>query len=236
MGNIRLLRADEIDARIQSVNKGGARVLLYKNARTDMDILDETFGPMNWQRKHELINGRLFCSVGVYDSHTDQWVWKQDVGVESNTEKEKGQASDAFKRACVNFGIGRELYTAPDIFFFNKDLKNYKAEGNRYSCYDRFTVVDIEYSGRVISHVKIKNESTGKVHTFSNAARPAKDKGEQEMSVDDGLNGSQTQTIINFAARKGKSVEQMLEMAGVKDVNQLTRNHYNKIITLLRDE
>ena len=94
MKEIRLLRADEIDARISTCNQWGVGILLYKNARTDMDILDETFGAMNWQRKHELIDGQLFCSVGIRDGN-DNWVWKQDVGVESYTEKEKGRASDS---------------------------------------------------------------------------------------------------------------------------------------------
>lgn len=110
----RPLTIDEIDFRIQSINNGGyATILAYKDARTDMNRLDEAFGVCGWQRKHELINGQLFCSVGIFDG--SQWVWKQDVGTESNTEAEKGQASDAFKRACFNLGIGRELYEYPVI-------------------------------------------------------------------------------------------------------------------------
>lgn len=99
----RLLRADEIDCKVKTVAQWGVMLLLYKDARCDMNILDETVGPMNWQRRHELINGNLFCSVGIRDDR--EWVWKQDVGVESFTEKEKGEASDSFKRACFNWGI-----------------------------------------------------------------------------------------------------------------------------------
>ena len=119
MKKFRLLRADEIEARIQSVKSNGCVVLLYKDARCDMNILDETVGYENWQRNHEVINGNLFCNVGinfVREDGFDRWVWKQDVGTESNTEKEKGQASDSFKRACFNWGIGRELYSAPFIW------------------------------------------------------------------------------------------------------------------------
>lgn len=110
------LSIQEIDFRVQSINKGGyATILAYKDARVDMNRLDEAFGVFGWQKKFELINGNLFCSVGLYDKETSQWIWKSDVGTESITEKEKGQASDAFKRACFNIGIGRELYDYPVI-------------------------------------------------------------------------------------------------------------------------
>ena len=92
---IRNLRADEVEVRVSTINEKGCSLLLYKDARCDMNILDETFGVMNWQRKHELINGNLFCSVGIRNTETGEWVWKQDVGVESYTEKEKGEASDS---------------------------------------------------------------------------------------------------------------------------------------------
>lgn len=116
MKSIRLLNTDEIEARVATVNQKGCSILLYKDARCDMRLLDETFGSMNWQRSHEVIDGKLFCNVSVWDTEKQQWVTKQDVGTESYTEKEKGQASDSFKRACFNFGIGRELYTAPFIW------------------------------------------------------------------------------------------------------------------------
>lgn len=112
----RLLKADEIEVRIASCkdeNKG-ASFLLYKDARCDMKILDEIAGPENWQRKHYDCKGNLFCSLGIKCGN--EWVWKDDCGSESNVEKEKGEASDSFKRACFNWGIGRELYTAPFIW------------------------------------------------------------------------------------------------------------------------
>jgi hypothetical protein len=105
-----------IDFRVQSINKGGyATILAYKDARVDMKILDEVLGIGYWQKKYEIVNGNLFCSVGIYNKDLKEWIWKQDVGTESFTEKEKGQASDAFKRACFNLGIGRELYDYPLI-------------------------------------------------------------------------------------------------------------------------
>ena len=126
MGAFRRLRADEIEIRAAQIaqNKAGtvyASLLLYKDARVDQKLLDEEFTPMGWQRSHEIIDGRLYCTVSVWDEKKGMWVSKQDVGTESNTEKEKGQASDSFKRACFNWGIGRELYTAPNIYIKLED-------------------------------------------------------------------------------------------------------------------
>ena len=110
------LHIDEIDFRIQSINKVGyATLLAYKDARADMKRLDETFGIYNWQKKYEVIKNNLYCSIGIFNNDTKEWIWKQDVGTESMTEKTKGEASDAFKRACFNLGIGRELYDYPII-------------------------------------------------------------------------------------------------------------------------
>lgn len=110
------LHISEIDFRVQSINKGGyATILAYKDARVDMKRLDDVYGVEGWQKKYELIDNHLFCSVGIWSDKLSQWIWKQDVGTESNTEKEKGEASDAFKRACFNLGIGRELYEYPLI-------------------------------------------------------------------------------------------------------------------------
>jgi hypothetical protein len=119
MENVKIntpLRIDEIDFRVQSINKGGfATLLAYKDARVDMNRLDEVYGVGFWQKRYEVIHGNLFCSVGIWNKELSQWIWLQDVGTESNTEKQKGEASDAFKRACFNLGIGRELYDYPLI-------------------------------------------------------------------------------------------------------------------------
>lgn len=118
MKEIRTLKPSEIEIRVQQVNdKGtGCSLLLYKNARADMEILDETFGASGWQRRHEVINNNLFCTISIWDEDKKEWIDKQDVGTEGNFEKEKSQATDSFKRAAVNVGIGRELYSAPSIW------------------------------------------------------------------------------------------------------------------------
>ena len=134
MKEIPLLTKEDIECRIQSVNDKGAVLLLYKTARADMRILDEVFGAMNWQRQHEVVNGNLFCTISIYDPDKGQWVSKQDCGVPSNTQGEKGEASDAFKRAGFSWGIGRELYDSPFIWISGKVGK-----------YDRFHVTDIQY-------------------------------------------------------------------------------------------
>lgn len=132
---IRTLRAEEIQCRVLQTakNNAWAQLALYKDARCDQAVLDETFGVFGWKRSHQLIDTELFCTVEIYDEVTKQWVAKQDVGKESFTAKEKGEASDAFKRACVNIGIGRELYSAPKDLFINlcqDDLTNGKVRNN----------------------------------------------------------------------------------------------------------
>jgi hypothetical protein len=126
----RPLSIQEIDFRVQSINKGGyATILAYKDARVDMNRLDEAFTVFGWQKKFELINGNLFCHVGIWNDANGEWVWKSDVGTESMTEKEKGQASDAFKRACFNIGIGRELYDYP-IIQVKLNANEFKIDGS----------------------------------------------------------------------------------------------------------
>lgn len=144
MMKFRKLKASEIDARVSTVTESGCSILLYKNARIDMTLLDETVGNENWQREHQLIGDRLYCTVKVWDGEKNQWICKQDVGTESYTEKEKGQASDSFKRACFNLGIGRELYTAPFIWI-SKTKCSISEKNGKYTTYDRFTVDDIGY-------------------------------------------------------------------------------------------
>ena len=128
MNKFRTLRADELDCRVGTCNERGFTLLLYKDARCDQNILDETVGAENWQRDHKEVKGNLFCGVSIWDDVKKQWITKWDCGVESNTEKEKGEASDSFKRACFNWGIGRELYTAPFIYIKGNTEKNNKGK------------------------------------------------------------------------------------------------------------
>ncbi len=159
---IRKLKASEIEVRVSQINEKSVTLLLYKDARVDQKILDEVFGIYGWQREHQLIGDRLYCTIKIWDEDTKQWVAKQDVGTESNTEKEKGQASDSFKRAGFNIGIGRELYTAPTIRVFSDKVKiEPKKNGGGLTTYDSFEVAEIDYNEEgEINKLKIVNEKT----------------------------------------------------------------------------
>ena len=163
----RNLYADEIECRINQINEKGLTLLLYKDARCDMNILDETVGAMNWQRKHTRDNAN--CIVSIYDEEKGQWVEKEDTGTESNTEKEKGLASDSFKRASTNWGIGRCLYTSPFIYVFKADkdgainYNSFKNKAGKEASNDRFIVEAIRYDEKDnITALCIKNETLKK--------------------------------------------------------------------------
>lgn len=167
MEEIRLLSKEDIDVRVAQTNiynNNGQQVvkvnlLLYKNARVDMKILDELFTPMGWKRTHKLIGDRLYCCVEVFNEKTGEWICKEDVGVESNTEAEKGQASDSFKRACVNWGIGRELYTAPRISVELTDKEYTRGQDGKIRVGATFGVKSIGYdtNSRTITSLEIQD-------------------------------------------------------------------------------
>lgn len=169
MINFRSLRAEEIECRIQQLKEGKGRnegkvfavCLLYKDARCDQRILDECVGPLNWQRRHDEHRGNLFCSVGIFDGAKNDWIWKEDAGSESNMDAEKGHASDSFKRACFNWGIGRELYTPLFIYFELNDNEYYKQQGKLKSN-AKFSVSAVETEDGVIKHVVITDSRGNK--------------------------------------------------------------------------
>lgn len=157
---IRTLHADEIECRVGTITARGCSLLLYKDARVDMKILDETYGPGNWQRTHEVVNDNLFCTIEIWNDKIGQWVKKQDVGTESYSEKEKGEASDSFKRAGFNVGIGRELYTSPFIWILPKN----KEMGTRIKITDEKTGEVKEELKEFYVNSKGKYETKTKFH------------------------------------------------------------------------
>ena len=160
--DFRLLNADDVECRVAQCTDNGVALLLYKNARVDMNILDETVGCMNWMKAYSRDNAN--CTVSIWDEEKKQWISKEDTGTESNTEAEKGLASDSFKRACFNWGIGRELYTAPFIWIKAGDCQIKQGRNGKAACYDRFSVVAIGYDDkRRINELTIKNDSTRKI-------------------------------------------------------------------------
>ena len=183
MRAFRLLTKSEIECRIAEISKydKSATLLLYKTARTDAALLDEVYGPERWQNDFKILDGKLYGGIGI--KFGDEWIWRWDCGTESNMEAEKGQASDAFKRAGFKWGLGAELYTAPKINVPASKC-NIKEYGGKFRCYDNFEVEKIEYtkSGN-ISALRIKNTSTG-VTAFDMAAKeePAEQPPEQALT------------------------------------------------------
>ena len=169
MNKYRLLTAEDIECRVSMIKQNGLSLLLYKTARTDANLLDETVGEDNWQNDFKLVDGVLYGGIGVNyakDGPAGNFVWKWDAGVESNTEAEKGRASDAFKRAGFKHGIGRELYTAPFIWIpadrCTIQEREYKGQ-KKYVCNDSFSVEKIAYNDRQeISGLAVRNDKTGK--------------------------------------------------------------------------
>lgn len=163
MRKFRTLTEDEIECRVAEVAKDGKwlTLLLYKTARTDAALLDEVYGPDNWANDFKSVDGKLYGGIGV-DTGGGRWIWRWDCGTESNMEAEKGQASDAFKRAGFKLGLGAELYTAPRIKV-GADKCNIREYGGKFRCYDTFEVEKIAYDNRGnISGLAILNATTGR--------------------------------------------------------------------------
>lgn len=159
----RKLRADEIECRVGIAKEKGCSLLLYKDARCDMNILDES--GVKWQRHHSRDNAN--CVVSIWDESLKQWIEREDVGTKSNTEEEKGLASDSFKRACVNFGIGRELYTAPFIWVPSTKYENITRNGKYYpNANFKVTKIGYEDNGN-IGALQIINTSKNNEVVFS---------------------------------------------------------------------
>ena len=200
---MRLLNADEIEVKVKQVKENGLVALLYKTARTDMDMLDEEFGAENWQDTYEEIKGNLYCKIGVWFENKGQWIWKQDCGIESREDDEgnqkKGEASDAFKRAGFKWGIGRELYTAPFIWI-SSDVVQIKQYGQKYSCNEKFAVSKIGYNDkREIIMLEIVNSKGKTVFTFGSKTPIQMEKPTEEKKPEKKVISTECQRAINDA-------------------------------------
>lgn len=237
--SFRKLNADEIEARVATVKFNGVSVLLYKDARVDQRLLDETVGAMCWQREHQLIGGNLYCTVSIYCKELDMWVSKQDVGTESYTEKEKGQASDSFKRACFNWGIGRELYTAPFIWIDAEDA-GVTGENGKYYCNERFSVKSIGYdaagninaleitnkAGKVVYDMKTKRSSNAKKTQNSGANKPEKKPDDKHITIEEATTLKEMLRRVGIDANSyhGKKFEELTPneyIAAVKEIHAM---------------
>ena len=184
---IPLLRACDVELRAAQTRKNsyGAYItlLVYKDARVDMRILDKVFGPLNWQRHHKEINGRLYCTISVWDDEHARWIEKEDVGTESNTEAVKGESSDSFKRAGFCWGIGRELYDAPNISFKLMD-DEYTEKQGKIACYAKFRVAEMEYDRERGEFIKCTVvDKNGNVRFKLNNASHAQKQGTEQRNT-----------------------------------------------------
>lgn len=233
----RKLDASEIDARVATVTEKGCSILLYKDARVDMNILDETVGVTNWKRSHQLIGDRLYCTVEIWDEEKHEWIAKQDVGTESYTEKEKGQASDSFKRACFNLGIGRELYTAPFIWI-PSTLCSVVARGDKFTTYDRFKVTSIGYDKNgSINKITIVNDKTGAVvYTYGKATT---DEEKMASKAADKLTPVMLKAVRNSIDKNGFKEEKICEyfqLEKLEDMNVSQMAQFNQMAEKAKKE
>lgn len=248
--DFRTLQANEIDCRISTVKENGISLLLYKDARVDQNILDEVVGPMNWQRRHTRENAN--CIVSIWDSEKGQWIEKEDTGTESYTEKEKGLASDSFKRACFNWGIGRELYTAPFIWVNSSNCTIKDLGKDKFTCYDAFYVSQIGYDkNRNINSLVVCRKKDDK-EVFSMGRKAGKQKEEakkteampkesksqrDEAVASDKVTApmiASIKSLIEKYSSKGLKMEKILAMYKIKKIEDMTLENYKDCMNKLK--
>ena len=232
---VRLLNADEIECRVATVRENGLNLLLYKDARVDQKILDETFGPFGWKRSHQCIDGKLYCTVEVKDSETGEWIGKQDVGTTGYAEKEKSQASDSFKRACFNWGIGRELYSAPFIWIPAAKVEIRKKD-NKYYCDENFHVTSVTYgSSREITGLSITNSKGEGIFEWKLGSKESgkKEAGGKGIGKKAGISKAQMNDLETELQRTGVTVEAVKKRYNVDDPKQMSEELYNKVMNAL---
>lgn len=233
---IRLLKADEIECRIATISAKGLSLLLYKDARVDQKILDETFGAFGWKRSHQCIDGNLYCTVEILNKQTGEWISKQDVGTTGYAEKEKSQASDSFKRACFNWGIGRELYTAPFIWI-PAGKAEIQLKDNKYCCYDRFKVTSITFNeAREITALIISNDKGNAVYelkdknTTANKKKDAGNKNQKETT----LSKEQMDSLQSELDRTGITMETVKDRYKIQEPEKMNSDIYSRVMSALK--
>ena len=223
------LTADEIECRIAQIKANGLSLLLYKDARCDMKILDETVGAENWERDHKELKGNIYCGISIYDGIKKIWVTKWDCGSESYTEKEKGEASDSFKRAGFNWGIGRELYTSPFIWIPSAKSNIGDSNGKKV-CYDKFEVTHIEVENKEITALTIINKTSG-VECFN---WNKKGQIKQEIIKDELVSDTEAKglykALMNKLGTNEKVVEYLMNKYDIENTSKLMKSQYAEIV------
>lgn len=209
---IRCLKPEEIEIRVQTITEKGAQLLLYKDSRCDKRILDETFGIGGWQNSYKEIKGNLFCTITIFDEEKEEWIDKCDCGTESFSEKEKGEASDAFKRAGFNVGIGRELYTRILYFASVPTKKNDKGKWELVNKYEKFTVAEISTNEETEKIEKIKiADSKGNIVFSYGYGKNALKKVEKEDKPIEMIDADQIKKIHTLFTKIEKSEKQIFK-------------------------
>lgn len=197
MCEFRKLKASELQCKCTDTKfKGSATILIYKDARVDQRVLDETVGPMRWQKDYKEIDGKIYCGVAIKDKDTGEWIWKWDCGTEGNFEAEKSEASDAFKRACFNWGLGRELYDTPKIKIKCPDSYYYNDKLTM-----TFTVQKIEWDGDNLMQLVIVDRNGNKVYDFTEKTNNVPTK-ETNVSMD------KNKLLIDFCTNEAQNLDE----------------------------
>ena len=258
----RLLNADEIEVKVKQVTEKGAVALLYKTARTDMTLLDETVGAENWQTDYREIKGNMYCGIGIYHGDRHEYVWKWNCGTESREDGEgnekKGEASDAFKRAGTTWGIGRELYTAPFIFL-NVETKEKNGKYCLADKFQTFEVAEITYDGREIKTVRIvdnhgntvyggRNGSTKKPSTADSECQPATPPKTAQIQAKGMAAENNAKPNVNTAGDRRTTVNALrtaskcpsdaivlfMKNCGAKSYDELSNGQYMDLIDMIK--
>ena len=219
---IRLLKANEIECRVSTINEKGLSLLLYKDARVDQRILDETFGVYGWTRSHQMIGESIYCTVSIYNEKTGEWISKQDVGTSAFTEKEKSLASDSFKRACFCVGIGRELYSAPFIWISSDKVK-IQQRGDKFYSNEHFIIKEIAYNeNREITYLSITDSKGNTLYQY----------GQQKDKMEE-LSKEQMGLLQSELKRTGVTLETVKQRYQVEKPEKMSEALYNKVMKAL---
>lgn len=232
--DFRNLKADEIEVRVGNVakDKTWITLLLFQNSRVAMDLLDETVGKENWKREHSRDNKN--CTISIWDEEKEQWIGKEDTGVESFSDKEKGLASDSFKRAAVNWGIGRSLYSAPTIYLYgNSDqLKNnkYFVKEIGYDDKDRINKLIIEDKKGSIVYTYPKKVSNVIVQRPQASVQPKTNVQPKTIST------AQQKRLFAIANGNNEVVRNVISRYKYEKTEQIKMSDYDQICTEIEAE
>lgn len=216
----RLLKPKEISCRVQTISENGLSLLLYVTSRAGQNLLDEKYGALGWQDSYKVIDGDLYCTISAWDVDKRQWVSKEDVGTASYTAKEKGRASDAFKRACVKHGIARELYSAPFIWIPASQCNIKVGKDGKCTTKDKFFVNDITYNAAgEIDSLEVINQTMDIVFKQYPSGK---------------ISDVQRRALEKAMSAAEVAIDSVLEVCRIKDLRDMTIDQFTKICAKLQ--